>query len=281
MRTLRWLHIGDVVGEIGVQTLAVGLPELKEELAADFVTANTENVHQGRGLNERQLRRVFSAGVDVQTGGDHSFDKHLIFGYLNSEERLLRPVNYPRGAPGKGFGVFNVSSLGVEVGVLNLRGNAFFNNPVQHPMDAAEFALRELSKYTSLILVDLHAEATAEKITLAWHLDGRVSAICGTHTHVQTADERVFPQGTGYLTDVGFTGPHDSVIGLDVQVSIDRLRLQIPKKTELGTANCRINAAVFEIDVASGKCLGIERLNVAVPDAKVHAALQEQAAKAE
>jgi hypothetical protein len=263
---LRLLHIGDVVGDAGVQTVQHLLPGLREELALDFVTLNAENIHQGRGLNERQVKRLLKAGVDVCTGGDHTFDKHLILPFLNKEPRLLRPANYPKGVPGRGAGVFAVPEVGVEIGILNLRGNAFFNNPVGCPFRAAEFHLRELTQTTPLVFVDFHAEATAEKVCMAWHLDGRASALAGTHTHVQTADERILPQGLGYITDVGFTGAHHSVIGMDVGVSLERQLLQIPRKSKLARGDARLQGAIFEIDVNSGQCLAVRRVDVPCPD---------------
>ncbi len=272
MSTLRLLFLGDVVGDVGIYAIESALPALKEELAVDFCVVNTENSHQGRGLNERQVRRMFKAGADVQTGGDHSFDKHLIFGYLNNEPNLLRPMNYPKNVPGKGFGIYASASAGVEIGIINLRGLTFFNNPIANPLVVADAAIREISNFTNLIFIDFHAEATAEKLALARYLDGKVSAICGTHTHVQTGDDRVLPGGTGYLTDAGFSGPHDGVIGFDKDVAIDRMLMQIPRKTELATGDARLQGALFELDTETGKCLKITRVDHPVSDEDIKAA---------
>jgi metallophosphoesterase (TIGR00282 family) len=221
---------------------------------------------------------MFQAGADVQTGGDHSFDKHLVFGYMNKEERLLRPMNYPKGVPGRGYGLYDLPELGIQIGVINLRGLAFFNNPIHSPMDAADRAIEELSAFTNLLVVDFHAEATAEKVAMGWYLDGRVSAIAGTHTHVQTGDERILPKGTGYITDVGFTGAQDSVIGLDIETSLERHRLQIPRKTKLAERNARILGVLFDLDDKTGKALKVQRINHPVPDRMVmEGLLAEQA----
>jgi metallophosphoesterase (TIGR00282 family) len=266
MPSLRLLHVGDVVGEPGVQAVQHLLPSLRHDLALDFVTLNAENAHEGRGLNERQLKRMFKAGVDVFTGGDHSFDKHLIFPYLNKEPKLLRPINYPKGVPGHGSGVFAVPELGVQLAVLNIRGNTFFHNPIGCPFRAAEAALRDLRQATDLVFIDFHAEATAEKVSMAWHLDGKASAIAGTHTHVQTADERIFPQGLGFISDVGFTGAHNSVIGMDIQVSLERALMQIPRKSKLGRGDVRLQGAIFEMDITSGRCISVKRISVPCPE---------------
>ena len=266
MSSLRVLFLGDVVGDVGIYAIESALAGLKEDLAIDFCVVNTENSHQGRGLNERQVRRMFKAGIDVQTGGDHSFDKHLIFGYMNSEPNLLRPMNYPKSVPGKGFGIYACANAGVEIGVVNLRGLTFFNNPIDNPLAVAEVAIREISNFTNLIFVDFHAEATAEKLVLAQYLDGKVSAICGTHTHVQTGDERIFPSGTGYLTDAGFSGSHAGVIGLDKTVAIDRMMMQIPRKTELATGDAHLQGVVYELDTESGRCLSVKRVDHPVSD---------------
>lgn len=261
---LRVFFIGDVVGDSGVDAIAAALPSIRKKYTVDFCIANGENMHEGKGVNEQQVKRLFKAGVDVVTGGDHSFDKHLIFPYLDKEPRLLRPHNYPSEAPGKGYGIYATSVPEVSIAVLNLRGLSFFNNPIACPFRTADNLLNEVRSQAQLIFVDFHAEATAEKLTLAWYLDGRVTALAGTHTHVQTADERVFPQGTGYITDVGFTGPHDSVIGMDVQTAIDRARLQIPHKYKLAESNFRIQGAVFTLDYNAGRTLRIERINTPV-----------------
>jgi metallophosphoesterase (TIGR00282 family) len=257
------LFIGDVVGDAGVECVVQALPDLKAAHNIHFVVCNGENSHEGRGINEVICRRLHKAGVDVITGGDHSFDKHLIFPYMAKTNTLLRPMNYPKGTPGFGYGIFKLWD-GIQICVLNLRGNSFFNNPIICPFFMADRVLQDVGHYAQIFFVDMHAEASAEKQALAWYLDGRVSALCGTHTHVQTADERILPNGTGYLTDVGFTGAHNSVIGMDIQTAINRFRLQTPQRYRMGEGDYRLHAAVFQIDETTGQTVSIERLSVPV-----------------
>lgn len=264
MPQFRILMIGDIVGQAGVDAVEQALPDLRQEKKIDFCIANAENSHEGKGVNEAIVRKLYKAGVDVLTGGDHSFDKHLIFPYMARDNRLLRPMNYPRGVPGYGYGVYAVESKGIKVAVINLRGQAFFQNPIRCPFQTADYVLEQIGEQAAAIFLDFHAEATAEKIAMAWYLDGRITAMVGTHTHVQTGDERIFPQGMGYLTDVGFTGPHNSVIGMDKNAALQRFLLQTPQKYQLGEGDVRINAAIYNIDLRYGKTLSIERLNLPV-----------------
>lgn len=237
------------------------LPALRQQHGAHFCIVNGENAHQGKGLNEVLCKRLFKGGADVITGGDHSFDKHLIFPYMAKERRLLRPMNYPRGVPGSGFGIYEVPELaGVKLAVLNLRGQVFFNNPIQCPFRTADWALGETKRETPLVFVDFHAEATAEKASMGHYLDGRASVVAGTHTHVQTADESILPGGTGFITDAGATAPGDSSIGMNKQVALQRFLLQIPQKYELATGPIALRGIVAEIDIETGKCLRIERI---------------------
>jgi len=265
---LRLLFIGDIVGDEGVRTVEKLLPEIIISRKIDFCIANAENSHEGRGTNEFIIKKLYKAGVNVVTGGDHSFDKHLIFPYMSKDRNMLRPMNYPKGVPGFGYGCYEHNNNGLKIGVINLRGQAFFNNPIRCPFTAADIAIEEISKETQIIFVDFHAEASAEKYAMSYYLDGRVSAICGTHTHVQTADEKILAGGTGYLTDVGFTGPHSSVIGMDISTALSRFLLQTPQKYVLGKGGLRLNAVIFEIDtqydekLRYGKTLSIERLNI-------------------
>jgi metallophosphoesterase (TIGR00282 family) len=264
------LFIGDIVGDDGLRVVEKLLPDLLKEHEIDFCIANGENAHEGKGINEYIVRKLYKAGVNVITGGDHSFDKHLIFPYMQRDRNLLRPMNYPKGVPGFGFGLFDCPARNTKVGVINIRGQAFFHNPIRCPFAAADIAIDELYKETRLIFVDFHAEASAEKYAMAYYLDGRVSVLAGTHTHVQTADEKIFPQGMGYITDVGFTGPHDSVIGMDVIAATNRFLLQTPQKYMLGKGNPRLNGAIFTLNMNFdqklnyGNTIQIERLNIGV-----------------
>lgn len=263
MPQLRILFIGDIVGQSGVDAVEQQLPHLRDLHKIDFCIANAENSHEGRGTNEVIVKKLHRAGVDVITGGDHSFDKHLIFPYMAKDNRLLRPMNYPKGAPGFGYGIYPHEKVG-NIAVLNLRGQAYFNNAIRCPFHTADYVLEVIGNQAAIIFVDFHAEASAEKLAMAWYLDGRITALAGTHTHVQTADERIFPQGTGYITDVGFTGPHNSVIGMDKQTAITRFMVQTPQKYLLGEGDVRINAIIFHIDIHTGKTTRMERLNIPV-----------------
>ncbi|MFO0399013.1 MAG: TIGR00282 family metallophosphoesterase, partial [Sphingobacteriia bacterium] len=236
------------------------LPGLITAHRIDFVVCNGENSHEGRGINEVICKRLHKAGVDVITGGDHSFDKHLIFPYMARHNTLLRPANYPKGAPGQGFGLYETAK-GIQVGVINLRGNTFFQNPVNCPFTVADRLIQDLGTHAQVIFMDFHAEATAEKKAMGWYVDGRISALCGTHTHVQTADEQVLPHGTGYLTDAGFTGPHHSVIGMDIETAITRFRIQIPQRYKLAEEAPMLHAAIFDLDEKTGKTRSIQRLS--------------------
>lgn len=259
---IRVLCVGDIIGERAVAFCQVAIPQLRAAYNVDFCIANGENMHQGKGLNEHLCKKLLRDGVDVITGGDHSFDKHLIFGYLAKEKRLLRPMNYPRGVPGNGFGVFTPDELGLPIAVVNLRGNTFFNNPVQDPFRTADWVIEAVGKETNLIVVDFHAEATAEKIAFGHYLDGRVSAVFGTHTHVPTADHRVLPNGTGFVTDIGCTGPENSVIGMDSQTAQQRFLLQTPQKYQLAAGPIALSGLVLEIDSKSGNTTSLKHVSL-------------------
>ena len=256
------LFVGDQVGEAAVAFTCRTLPSLIARYAVDCCIVNAENAHQGRGLNDALVRQLLEAGVDVITGGDHSFDKHLVFPLMNREPRLLRPLNYPEGVPGGGMGLYDLPARGLKLAVINLRGQAYFQNPIRDPFRMADWALDELGGATPLVFIDFHAEATAEKVGLAYYLDGRVSAVVGTHTHVPTADERILPQGTGFLTDVGATLPQHSVIGMDVDTALQRFLLQIPQKYQLGSGPHRLHGVLLRLDPATGRCLSLERVAV-------------------
>jgi metallophosphoesterase (TIGR00282 family) len=259
---LSLLFIGDQVGEPAVGFTVSVLPQLINQYGADFCVVNGENAHQGRGINDQIVKKLLDAGVDVITGGDHSFDKHLVFPLMARERRLLRPLNYPKGVPGFGFGVYELPTLGAKIAVLNLRGQAYFQNPINDPFRAADWAIGEVAAQTKLIFIDLHAEATAEKAALAHYLDGRASLIAGTHTHVPTADETVLPQGTGFITDVGCTGPINSIIGMDVKTALDRFLLQTPQKYQLAEGRIALCGIHAELDIATGKCLRLQRIRI-------------------
>ena len=253
---IRILFISDIVGAPGVQILQTLLPGLKQKHKPSFIIANGENAHQGRGINDQIVKQLFDLDIDVITGGNHSFDKHLVFPLMEKEKRLLRPSNYPSGNPGFGQGIFPVRNSSLKIGVLNLIGRTFLP-PVHDPFDAADEIVPKLREETPLIFVDMHAEATAEKMAMGWYLDGKVSAVVGTHTHIPTNDARILPEGTGYLTDAGMTGAFDSVLGLEKETAIKRFRLGTPQRYKEATQDARICYVLVDLEVTSGKCLHI------------------------
>jgi len=259
-KTASILFIGDIVGKPGYEVLAAFLPSLRKKYNIDVCVANGENGVQGKGLNEQVAKKYFTLGVDVITGGNHSWNFAAFRKYLDQTNRILRPANYPDEAPGKGATIFKTES-GLVVGVLNLQGRTFMYN-IDCPFKRGLEEVERLRQQTNIIFVDVHAEATAEKIALGWYLDGKVSALVGTHTHVQTADERILAKGTAYITDVGMTGPHDSVIGLSTDVAIKRFISGIPEHYHMATSNNRISGVVVDIDVSTGRANNITRINL-------------------
>ncbi len=262
MAEIRILMLGDIVGEEGVNFVCKHIPEIKKQENIQFCIVNGENSHQGKGINDAITHQLLNAGVNVITGGDHSFDKHLVFPLMEKEKRLLRPYNYPVGVPGFGYGIFDIPNTNYKIAVINLRGLTFFHNPILCPFRSAEKLLEEVKTQTNLIFIDFHSEATAEKWSFARFLDGKVSAIVGTHTHVQTADEQILPFGTGYISDVGFCGPYNSVIGMDNETSIQRFLYQIPQKYKLAEGDLRLQGAIFELDTDTGLCFSVKRIQI-------------------
>ena len=255
---MKILFIGDIVGAPGREAIKKLVAPLKQDLQIDFVIANAENASGGSGITTKVASELFAAGADVLTSGDHIWKKPEIFELINQEERILRPLNFPSGAPGRGAGVFKAKN-GTKVGVLNVNGRVFME-ALECPFKAALKAAEELAKETKIIIVDIHAEATSEKVALGWYLDGKVSAILGTHTHIQTADEKILPKGTAYITDVGMTGPYDSVIGRRVEDGLTRFLSSIPVKFEVAQENIQLHGALVEIDEKTGKAISILRI---------------------
>ncbi len=255
------LFIGDVVGKPGRRTVARMLPALRRELAADLVIANGENSAGGFGITRETFGDLVEAGVDVVTGGNHTWQAREIYTLLDSEPRLLRPANYPPGAPGRGAGVFRPSGrAGAPVGVLNVEGRVFMQ-PLDSPFQVAREEAERLRREASVIVVDMHAEATSEKIALGWYLDGRVSAVVGTHTHVQTADERILPDGTAFITDAGMTGPRDSIIGMGREEVLQRFLTLLPTRFDVASGPVQLNAVVLEVDEGTGRARRIQRIS--------------------
>ncbi len=254
------LFIGDIVGKPGRQVISRELHRLVDRYLVDIVIANAENAAGGFGITEETANDLYKCGIHLLTSGNHVWDKKESFDFINHEERLLRPANYPEGTPGRGSALLTTAG-GVKVAVLNLEGRVFMNN-LDCPFRAADREIDRLRVETPIILVDFHAEATSEKASLGWYLDGRVSAFIGTHTHVQTADERILPGGTAYLSDAGMTGAFDSVIGVKKEEAISKFLTQLPVKFDMAKNNLRLNGVVIEVDEQSGKALSIERINL-------------------
>ena len=268
---VKLLFIGDIVGQPGRMAVKTLLPELRNLHGLDFVIANGENSAGGSGITPKIAQEIFDAGVDVITSGDHVWDQKEVMELLASEKRFLRPLNYPSGTPGRGSGVFEVQSLKsgfqsrVSIAVINAQGRTFMQPPLENPFSMALEVVERLRQLTNLIFVDFHAEATSEKIAFGRFLDGQVSAVVGTHTHVQTADEQIFPGGTAYLTDAGFTGPHESVLGREIEPVVKKFLTAMPQRFEVARERVILHGAVIEIDETTGKALKIQRVAEALP----------------
>jgi metallophosphoesterase (TIGR00282 family) len=254
-RSIKILFLGDVIGKPGRAVIKRYLSEAKPEV--DLVIANVENAAHGFGVAQSNLTELREAGVVAFTGGNHTFDRKETFGFVDQEMNLVRPANYPIGTPGKGFCIVEVA--GAKLAILNLMGRVFME-PLDSPFLVADQMLNLIKQTTALVFVDVHAEATAEKSALGWYLDGRVAAIVGTHTHVQTADERILPNGTAFITDVGCCGPINSVIGMDRGAVLRRMVQQLPTRLEVASGPAMLNGVITEIDVDSAKALAIERV---------------------
>ena len=255
------LMVGDIFGEPGRVALAKLLPRLRQQHAIDVAVVNIENAAGGFGVTPQIARTVLEAGgVDVLTSGNHIWDKKEIIPYIGKENLLLRPANFPLGTPGSGF--ITVKAGPHRVAVLNLMGRIFMH-PIDCPFRKADEIVAELRRETPVVLVDMHAEATSEVMALGWYLDGRVSAVVGTHRHVQTADERILPGGTAYITDIGMTGPVDSVIGVDKDIIIQRFLTQMPIRFEPAKGPAALRGVVIVVDPDTGRATSIQRLDVA------------------
>ena len=260
---MKLLFIGDIVGRPGRRAVKELLPRLREQHALDFVIANGENSAGGSGITPDTAEEIFSSGVDVITSGDHLWDQKEVVQLLANETRFLRPLNYPPDTPGRGSGVFKVQSS-ISIAVLNAQGRTFMQPQLENPFLLAAEEVKRLREQTKIIFADFHAEATSEKIAFARFLDGQVSAVVGTHTHVQTADEQIFRGGTAYLSDAGFTGPHESVLGREIEPVVKRFLTVVPQRFEVAKDGVLLQGVVIEIDDASGKAINIQRLSEAL-----------------
>ncbi len=256
---MKILAVGDIVGEAGVRKLKEELPKIKKEYNIDFVITNGENSAGGMGINERNFNDMLEAGTNVVTMGNHTWGKKDIFKFIDHPQ-LLRPANYPKGVVGKGLGIYECK--GKKIAVMNFMGRVDINILTENPFIMARDMINEIKDNVDMIIIDFHAEATAEKIAMARYLDGKITAIFGTHTHVQTADEQILPNGTAYITDIGMTGPKNSVIGMDAQASIKRFETTLPEKYKLAEGECMLNSVIFEIDDETNKAVGITRIRM-------------------
>jgi metallophosphoesterase (TIGR00282 family) len=269
-RLMNILFIGDIFGKSGRELARRAIPPLVAARAIDLVIANVENAAAGFGITGDIGETILGYGVDVMTTGNHVWDKKEVLDYMPGQTRLLRPANYPAGVPGRGSYLARTRS-GEPVGVINLMGRVFMT-PLDDPFAIAIREADALRAKTRVILVDFHAEATSEKAAMGWHLDGRVTAVIGTHTHVQTADERILPKGTAYVTDAGMTGPYDSIIGVTVDAALGRFLTAMPAKFEAAGGMARLNAVLVTADPATGRAVAIERINLAAAEVDTLAA---------
>lgn len=255
---MKVLLIGDITGSPGRGIIKVKLGELKRREKIDFTIANAENAAGGSGITPPIAEELFSFGIDVLTSGDHIWKKKEIIEYIGGERKVLRPANYPDATPGFGYGLYKTKK-GEVIGVVNVIGRVFMQ-PAECPFRKVIEHIKEIEEKTKVIFVDIHAEATSEKIALGWYLDGLVSCVSGTHTHVQTADEKILPKGTAYITDIGMTGPFDSVIGRKKEQILERFLTQMPVRFQMAEEDVQMHGAIVEVDTETGKALSIKRV---------------------
>jgi metallophosphoesterase (TIGR00282 family) len=257
---IKVFFIGDIIGRPGRIAVKELLPDIIEKFAIDLVIANGENAAGGFGITPAIAEELIGLKIDVITSGNHIWDKKEIIDYIKDKKWLLRPANYPKAAPGFGWAVAK-TRLDVKITVINLCGRVFMDN-LDCPFMAAKEIVKEIEHDTSVIILDMHAETTSEKAAMGWFLDGKISAVIGTHTHVQTADERILPQGTAFITDAGMTGSLNSVIGMQKEIVLERFLTQMPKKFEVAAKDIAMQGVVVSIASKTGKATAIERINV-------------------
>lgn len=257
---MKIMFLGDIVGESGRQMVTRWVPVLRAKHQLDVVIANNENMAGGFGITAQTFQEMSQAGVDIQTGGNHTFDKKEGVPVLEDEPYCLRPANYPKGTPGQGSCLYT-NSRGQKVGVINVMGRTFMD-PLDCPFRAVDELIKPLLEKTKVILVDFHAEATSEKVAMGWHVDGRASISVGTHTHVQTGDERLMPGGTAFITDAGMTGPYDSVIGVRKEVILERFITKRGRKFETASGDPWLCGIIAEVDETTGRAQSIERVRI-------------------
>lgn len=255
---MKILFVGDIFGQPGKLAASQWIPEYIRNRGVDLCVANGENAAGGFGLTDNIAGKLLSFGVDVITSGNHIFDRQELLAVLPGSPTILRPANYPRGVPGRGHTMVKARN-GMKVGVINLQGRIFMP-PIDSPFSVADEIIERIGSETRIIIVDFHAEATSEKMALGYHLDGKVTAVLGTHTHVMTADERILPRGTAYITDAGMTGPHDSIIGVRVEQSLHKIMTQMPVRFTPAEGGLKFNAVLVELNPSTGKALAIQRI---------------------
>jgi hypothetical protein len=263
---MRVLILGDVMGRPARRAVRELVPSLKNEERMDLAIANAENAAGGMGVDVKSAGELFAAGVHILTSGNHIWKKKEIFSYLDTQPNLIRPANYPEGAPGRGWCEWRNPS-GLTALVINIQGRVFMPNHVDDPFRCTDAILKEHGRHSPVVIVDMHAEATSEKNAMGWYLDGRASVVFGTHTHIQTADERILPNGTAYITDLGLCGPFDSVIGMEKENVISGFMSQLPRKFEVAEGNVVLQGIVVDIDERNGKARAIKRLRLHADDA--------------
>ena len=255
---MRILAVGDIVGKTGIQKLKEVLPNVIKENNIDFVIVNGENAADGMGITEKMYKDILSLNVNVVTMGNHTWGKKEIFNFID-DKQIIRPANYSKNNPGKGYNIYECK--GKKIGVINLIGRTSMSVLSENPFLVAKQIVSEIKNQVDIIIIDFHAEATAEKIALGYYLDGEITVLFGTHTHVQTADETILENGTGYISDIGMTGPIKSVIGMDVDASIKRFETSLPEKYKIAEGKGKFNSCLFEIDDKTNKVVKIERIN--------------------
>lgn len=256
---LKILAVGDIVGVSGIKELKKILPGLIETEEIDFCIVNAENSAEGFGITQKNFDDIMSEKVNVITMGNHTWGKRDIFKFIDNS-KILRPANYPEGVAGKGYNIYNCKNK--KIAVINLLGRAEINILTENPFITARKIVDKIKNDVDMIFIDFHAEATGEKIPLGYYLDGEVTAVFGTHTHVQTADEKILPKGTAYITDIGMTGPKNSVLGMDIDVAIKRMTTSLPEKYKVAEGDCLFNGVIFETDDDTNKVLKITRINI-------------------
>lgn len=256
---IRLLFIGDIIGDSGFELTKTLLPNYVTKYMLDFIIANAENITEGKGLVEKDGKKLLDLGINVLTGGNHTMDKIQAHRYLSETYNVLRPMNYPKGAYGHGYGIFSIPGSEMKIGVINLQGRVFMKG-IDCPFRTFDWVFEKICNETKMVFVDFHAEATAEKIAFGWHVNGRASVVAGTHTHIPTADARILTEGTGYITDVGMTGPYDSVIGMKKEGSIKRFIYATPQKYEVASGDLRFSGIYCEISPETGKCITLEKI---------------------